>query len=173
MRILIAFQDLSTIENALQVENVLKFAAQFTCKADDPPTILANIESSVDCIPPHVDSILAEACIRAPMPAFRPKIRIGDPGKNIRHEAESGNYDLVIVRDCPNNRLGRFFRITRAARIAERAPCPVIVVKGKTGPIQHILMCDSGSPESPLLGSFTAQLVDLLPGEQDITIFFS
>ncbi len=170
MRILIAFQDLSTIEDALQIENALRFAAQFTCRTDEPPTVLVNIESGVGRIPPYVDTILAEVCLRTPIPAFRPEIRVGNLGKNIRHEIEVGNYDLVIVRECPNNRLGRFFRITRATLIAERAPCPVIVIKGKIGPIQRILMCDSGSPESPLLGKFTAQLVDLLPGEQDITI---
>ena len=170
MNILIAIQDLTNVENVQQIENVLQFAAQFTYGVDEPPTILVNIESGGDCIPPHVDKILAEACIRAPLPAFHPKIRTGDTIKNILHDAEFGNYDLVFVHDQPNHRLDRFFRATRAVRIAKRALCPVIVVKGKVGPIQQILMCDSGSPESPMLGLFITRVVDILPGEQDVTI---
>ena len=170
MRILIAIQVTSNVENVQQIEKLLQFAAQFTYLVEEPPTILVNIESGADAIPPHVDSILAEACIRAQLLTFHPKIRAGDPIKNILHEVEFGNYDLVIVRDIPNHRLSRFFQATSAVRIAERTPCPVIVVKGKAGPIQQILMCESGSPESPLLGLSINQVVDLLPGKQDVTI---
>ncbi|MBL7162472.1 MAG: universal stress protein [Anaerolineales bacterium] len=164
MRILIAIHDLSLIENILQ------FAAQIACSANEPPTILAAIGYGADRPPPLLDTILAEACKRVPMPALQTQIRIGDPVENILREAEDGNYDLVIVGDRSNHRLGRLFRASIAIRIAERAPCPVIVVKGKTGPIQRILMCDSGSEGSPLLGRFTAQLADLLPGEEEVTI---
>lgn len=71
-------------------------------------------------------------------------------------------------------------------RVVEHAPCPVIVAKGKTRPIQRILLCDSGAggpladlvPGSsqdvpagpPLLTRFTAQLADLLKGEEEITV---
>lgn len=170
MQILIAFQDLPHLENALQVENVLQFAAQFKYGIDKPPTILVNRKSGADSIPPEVDTILTEACARAPLPSFHLKICTGNPVKNILHETKFGGHDLVILSDQPNQRLKRYFRTTRTGRIAERAHCPVIVVKDQTHPIQNILMCDSGSPESPLLSSFTTQIVDMLSGEQDITI---
>jgi len=170
MHILIAIQDLSNEENVQQIEKLLQFAAQFTHGTDEHPTIQVNIESGVDCLPPHVDTMLAEACIRASIIAFRPQIRFGDPVKNILLEANSGNYDLLIVRDRPNHRLVRFFRAKSAVRIAKCAHCPVIVVKGNIGPIQHILMCDSGSPDSPMLGYFITRVVDMLPGKQDTTI---
>ena len=164
MNILIAFQGLANIETLLQ------FAVQFILGADEQITILANIGYGDDGNPKHVNAVLSEACMRVSMPMAKTIIRKGDPVKNILHEAKSGNFDLVIVRDLQNLGLRRFFRSTRSARIADQTPCPIMIVKGKTGPIQHILMCDSGSPESPLLGSFTAQVVDLLPGEQGVTI---
>jgi nucleotide-binding universal stress UspA family protein len=61
----------------------------------------------------------------------------------------------------------------------------VIVAKGKVGPIQRILLCDSGA-QGPLAGfqnagetervvpsllaRFTAQLADMLVGEEEITV---
>jgi nucleotide-binding universal stress UspA family protein len=47
--------------------------------------------------------------------------------------------------------LVRFLHGSTAIRVVEHAPCPVVVAKGKIGPIQRILVCDSGS-EDPYLG---------------------
>lgn len=170
MHILIAIQDLSNNENVPLIEMLLKFATQFTSRTDKQTTVLANIGPGDKCFQDRIEDIIAEACVPASLPKVKTRILKGDPVKNILQEEKSGNFDLVIVKDLPNHGLGRFFRGSKAVRIAERALCPVLIVKGKTGPIQHILMCDSGSPESPLLGAFTARVVDLLPGEQDVTI---
>lgn len=164
MRILVAIHDLSIIENVLQ------FAAQIALKVDEPLAILAAIESTADHPPDRVDAILTEACQRAAIPAAQTQIQMGEPIKNILDEARRGNYDLVIVGDLTNHRPARLFGVSHAIRIAERATCPVIVVKGKAGPTQRILLCDSGSEGSPLLRRFTAQLADLLPGEEQVTV---
>jgi nucleotide-binding universal stress UspA family protein len=71
-------------------------------------------------------------------------------------------------------------------RVVEHAPCPVIVAKGKIGPIQRILLCDSGS-DDPSVGLPSASLrtsgagpsvlrrfaeipVDLLEGASEIVV---
>ena len=158
MSILITIQDLTAIENLLQ------FSAQFIRWAKEPVTFLAPIGSSSDWVLSQVEDILEGALARFPLTTLHTKIRIGNPGKNILEEIDNGSYDLVILGDRPNH------RVARAVRITKRALCPVIIVKGKINPIQHILMCDSGSAELPMLGSFTAQLINMLPGEQDVTI---
>jgi len=164
MRILIAIQDLANIYPILQ------FTAQFNSRAAESITILVNIESGLNCNQNQINSILEEARIRVSLPVFQALIRVGNPVKNILHEVEIGHYDLVVVNDQPNHRISGLFRVAKVVRITQRIHCPVIVVKGKTHPIQNILMCDSGSPESPFLSSFTARVIDVLPGKQDVTI---
>ncbi len=160
---------LTVIQDTANTKNILQFTAQFNSQADESITILANIGYNADDNHQSVHAILAEACIKVPLRVFQTLIRVGNPVKNILYEAEAGNYDLVIVRDQPQHRLERFLR-ARAVQIADRVPCSVLVIKGKIGPVQRILMCDSGSAESPLLGSFTARVIDLLPGDQEVTV---
>ena len=117
-------------------------------------------------------------------------MRIGHPATEIVREAEEGNYDLIIVGERPNrNLVRRFFLGSTAVRVVEHAPCPVIVAKGKIGPIQRILLCDSGSEDlsvglpSTTLGTggtgeanpsvlsrFTELPVDLLDGTGEIVV---
>jgi nucleotide-binding universal stress UspA family protein len=61
--------------------------------------------------------------------------------------------------------------------VVEHAACPVIIAKGDVGkdpgeirPIQRILLCESGALVPSLLSRFTAQLADLLQGEEEITV---
>ena len=164
MRILIAIHDLSN------TETILQFAAQIACHADEPPTILAVIRYETDWPPSCVDAILAEACKHSPIPQLRTQTRIGRPVEKILREATEGNYDLLIVGEQPARWFSRLFRASTAVRIAEHAPCPVIVVKGEMRAIHRVLLCDSGAEKSPLLGRFTAQVADMLEGEEDITI---
>jgi len=83
------------------------------------------------------------------------KWRVGDPGTEIVREAEEGSYELVVV-GAPQTRnlLVRLVHGSTAIRVGEHAPCPVIVAKGKIGPIRRLLLCDSGS-EDPSLGLST------------------
>jgi len=79
-------------------------------------------------------------------------VRIGHPATEIVREAEEGGYDLVIVGERPNrNLVTRFVHGSTAVRVVEHAPCPVIVAKGKAGPVRRVLLCDSGSAD-PAIG---------------------
>ncbi len=165
MRILIVIHDLSVIEN------ILHFAAQIVCSVEELPTILiTTTKSDTASLRSHIDTVLTEACKRVPISISQIKIRAGRPARNILCEIEEGCYDLVLIGNRPKHWLAQLFQVSLATRIAECASCPVIIVKGKIGPIQHVLMCDNGSERPPLLARSTAQLVKLLPFAKEVTI---
>ncbi len=164
MRILI-------VSNGLfPIDEVIMFSRQFTHSLREPITLLKILSPWAEH-PPYISNIIdnqihhkfRDLCLHT-------KIRIGDTVDEVICEINENGYDLVMVGDRSNTLFHRIHRSTKATRIAELAPCPAVVVKGKTGPIKRILMCDSGNEKSRLLGRFTAQLADLFPGEEQVTI---
>jgi len=99
------------------------------------------------------------------------RVRIGHPAEQILQEAEAGSYNLVIVGEKERHHLvTRFLLGATAERVLEHAPCPVLIAKGKAGPIRRILLCDSGGAQPPLLARLMAQLGDFIEGQPDITV---
>jgi nucleotide-binding universal stress UspA family protein len=176
---------LLTTRGAPHDEMALAFGGPIARSASEPATVLSVAEHATDR--PQAEAALQRACEILQVTGVETKIRIGQAAREIINEAEEGQYDLVIVgeRQNPNLRT-RFLSGSDAVRIVEHAPCPVIVAKGKIGPIVRILVCDSGAqgrlaelgsvlPEPPatqpsLLARFTGQLADLLQGEEEITV---
>jgi nucleotide-binding universal stress UspA family protein len=112
--------------------------------------------------PAAADAILSSAreIVRPQIQEILAKVRVGQPATEIVGEAEEGHYDLVIVGNKPNGGLlARLLPCSTAAHVVGHAPCPVIVAKGEIGPIQRILLCDSGS-EDPSVGLLTTLLPD-------------
>lgn len=118
---------------------------------------------------------------------IRSRLRVGNPAVEIVREAEDGCYDLLIVgENQEQNLVMRFLLGSTAVRVVEHAPCPVIVAKGKIGPVRRILLCDSGSEDPavglppadpwtggagpPVLSRFTELAVDLLNGDREIVV---
>jgi nucleotide-binding universal stress UspA family protein len=99
------------------------------------------------------------------------KMRQGNPAEEVIREAEEGKYSLVIVGERQQQGLmTRFLLGSTTQRIVEQAPCPVIIAKGKIGPVQRILLCDSNLEEPSLLRRLISQLADLVRGEEEVTI---
>ena len=176
---------LLTTHGAPHDEVALAFGAHIACRANEPATVLSVVERASDR--PEAEAALQRACELLQGSEVHTKIRTGQVSREIIDEAEQGKYDLVIVGERPNpNLLFRFLSGSDTIRVVEHAPCPVIVAKRKTGPIVRILVCDSGAqgrlaelgpivPERPeavpsLLARFTAQLADLLQGEEEVTV---
>jgi nucleotide-binding universal stress UspA family protein len=175
-------------------EPALRLGAQIARRDREPLTILTVIRHEADRPLALVDAILGRArdIVEPHSLEVRTRVRIGHPATEIVREAEEGNYDLVIVGQRLNRNLVKRFLVgSTAVRVVEHAPCPVIVAKGKIGPIQHILLCDSGSvdpsvglplaslPETALgtrgtgpsvLSRFTELQVDLLDGTGEIVV---
>ena len=137
--------------------------------ADEPPTILTVIKHEADR--PLAESNLARAREALQVPTVRTKVRVGSAGEEILREAEEGSYDLLIVGERRDRSLiARLLVASTAARVAEHALCPVLVAKGRVGPIRRLLLCDSGAPSRSILSRVTAQLAELLEGEEEITV---
>ena len=180
---------LIAIDGSSHTEATLHLGAQIARRGREPLTILTVIKHETDRPPTSADAILARACeiVQPQFPEVRTRVRIGHPVTEIVREAEEGNYDLIIVGEEPNRTLvARFFLGSTAVRVVERAPCPVIVAKGKIGPIQRILLCDSGNADPSVglppaslgtggagpsvLSRFTQLPVDLLDSTGEIVV---
>lgn len=149
----------------------LRIGAHLAARASEPPTLMTVIEREADR--PKAQAILARSThlVRPVVSDVRTKIRIGHPAREIIREAEEGNYDLVIIGERQrHDPLSRLLVDSTPQRVIERAPCPVVIAKGKVGPIQRILVCDSGADSASLLGRFAAQLNELLKGEIEVTV---
>ncbi|HNS52868.1 MAG TPA: universal stress protein [Anaerolineae bacterium] len=176
---------LLTTRGAPHDEVALAFGAYIAQSADEPVTVLSVAEHASKR--PEAEAALEQARELLQGIAVTAKVRMGHASREIVAEAEEGKYNLVVVGENPNpNLVVRLLDGSDTIRVVEHAPCPVIVAKRKTGPVVRILVCDSGAegplaklgpvaPAQPtsvpsLLARFTAQLADLLRGEEEVTV---
>ena len=150
-------------------EKALHFAAQIVRCADEAPTVLTVVRRKEDLT-------LAEAVLQrarfllADVPCIETRARVGRPANEIIAEAREGRYDLIVVGERHSHTLKARVLGSTSIHVVEHAACPVIIVKGEIRPIQRILLCDSGALVPSLLSRFTAQLAEMLQGEEEITI---
>jgi nucleotide-binding universal stress UspA family protein len=154
-------------------EAALRFGAHILSvdRRYEAPTIITVVKHEAE--QPQADAILAQAdqLLKAVISNVQTKVRIGHPAEEIIREAEEGRYNLVIVGEKQHPGLvTRFLLGSTAVRVVEHAPCPVIIAKGKNGPIRRILLCDSGIEQPSLLSRFTAQCGDLLKGGEEVIV---
>lgn len=164
MKILVA------INGSSQAEQILRFAMQIALHSGEPPAILIVTDHNKGCRVPQSDKVLNLALELLVNQDITTKIRTGDSVKEIMQEAIEGGYDLLIIGEVHASFLPHIFRGFDPAQIAEDTPCPVIFVKNIIRPIHRILLCDSGGGRSSVLNRFVLQLVDILEGEEEITI---
>ncbi len=152
--------------------------------ADPAPVLLTVARRKEDRA--QAERALLSACEFLGVASAHTKLRIGRPDHEILDEAQQGHYDLVVVGEGwrPRRPLSHAQDRLTAARVAERAPCPVFAVLGRARPlgqerpIRRILLCDSGArsalnpagASAPPLGRFTAELAGLLGGEEEVTV---
>ncbi len=164
MRILIA------TGGSLHSEAALRFGATIAQFAGEPPTVLTVIRRAADR--PAAERVLAEAAdlISRYVSEAETRIRVGQPAEQIVAEASAGQYDLIVVGERHAHTLRARFLGSTAVEVVVHAPCPVIIAKGKIGAVRRILLCDSGAESPSVLTRFTAQLADMLGGEEQITV---
>jgi nucleotide-binding universal stress UspA family protein len=158
-------------DGSLRAEDTIRFGAQFVPRVTEPPAVLVVLDTPSANAPIRPDFDFSRICALLGESNISKLVRIGDLAEQILQELRDGSYDLVIIADWPQkNLLKRVFRRSIALRIAEHAPCSVIIVKGSFSPIKRILLCDHGSGRSALLSRLVLHLANLLEGEEDITI---
>ncbi|HBX70286.1 MAG TPA: hypothetical protein DEH25_13145 [Chloroflexi bacterium] len=157
--------------NLLVLEDLLKFGAQIVCRISEVPTILLAFDCTSDRLPPSEEAFQAQVQALDCYAGASTKIRIGYVADQIMEELGENSYDLVIMSEhAPIHCLARLWRKSIVTQVVEHTNCPVLIVRGEIRTIEHILLCDSGGDSSPLLSRLTAQLADLLAGEEQITI---
>ena len=164
MNILIA------LNGSAHTDAILRFCAQIAIRAGETLTILLVSDHRTDQRSSKADALVNHAKELLNIQDFRTLIRFGQQAKEILREAKQGDYDLLIVGEDQIPYLARHLQDSIAVRVAAQAPCPTIIVKGSSRQIRRILLCDSGAGRSSLLSQFTAQLIDMITGEEEVTI---
>ncbi|MBI1878311.1 MAG: universal stress protein [Chloroflexi bacterium] len=151
-------------------EVALRLGTQIARHASVTPTVLTVIKGEMNRA--RATLILARACelLKPELSDLQTKVRLGQAAEEIIQEAKEGDYDLIIVGERRDHDLVTRFLGSTAKRVIEHAPCPVIVAKGKSGPIHRILLCDSGAESQSLLNRFTERLPALVEGEVEVTV---
>ena len=161
MRILIVATDL------LMIDDLLSFSAQLVGRVEVAPTVMLVVEHTS----PNLEVLQTQIHANGFFSRAQVKICNGKVGEQILKELDEAHYDLVILEErTPLHRLARLWHKSPIGPVVELTRCPVLIVRGKIREIDQILLCDSGGETSPLLSRLTAQLADLLAGEEQITI---
>ncbi len=151
----------------------LTFAAHLAVACQTDLVVLAVAKRTTDRAQARAileDARTALARIR-PRVRYRTTVRVGHPAEEILREAEAGGYALVVVGERQHHRLvTRFVMGSTAQRVIEHAPCPVVLAKGRIGPVRRILICDSGRPQASLAERVAAQLPLLLESAETIVV---
>jgi len=156
--------------SSFPVAEMLTFSKQFTHSTSNPPTLLTILNPANDRHPTQNNTLSNQAQKTYGDQGLRIKTRVGLPVKEVLAEIKDGDYNMVIVGDRSKHTLVHKFRSSIAIKIAEVSPCPVMVLKGKTGLIKHVLLCDSGAEKSKLVNNFLLQIIDLLGKEVKVTV---
>lgn len=151
-------------------EIALRLGAQIAHRADITPTVLTVIKDEAGQARAATILNRARELLQPDISGVQTKVRVGQSAEEIIREAKEGQYDLIIVGERRDHDLVTRLLGSTAKRVIEQAPCPVVIAKGKIGPIRRILLCDSGAESESLLNRFTTRLPALVEGEVEVTV---
>ena len=97
-------------------------------------------------------------------------LRVGQPASEIIAEARSGQYNLIVIGQHPDSSILNRWRGSVFNQLMTLASSPLLIVKGSIRPLQKILLCESGSPPTPLLSRFMLRLPNLLHKDSTINV---
>ncbi len=157
-------------------EKALRFGAQILLHADETPTVLTVVRRKQDLS-------LAEAVLQraryllADIPTLDNPHPRRPAGRADHCRGQGGPLRFGDRRRTPRPFTPGAHVGSTSIHVVEHAACPVIIAKGgienhsgDNRPIQRILLCESGALVPSLLSRFTAQLADMLQGEEEITV---
>lgn len=148
----------------------LQFGRQILRETMDAPTLLTVVKRPEERERGLAILDAAALIFTDSRPPVNLKLRVGSASEEIVAEAAEGQYDLVIVGERQTHSLVTRMLGSTAVYVVERAPCSVIIAKGKIGQIRRILLCDSGGLQPDILTRFTVSLAERLTGNEDVTV---
>jgi len=148
----------------------VSLGAQIARATNSTPTVLTVIRLKADQV--EADAVLARASWLMVSDAanVQSKTRTGNVAEEIVCEATEGNYDLTILGMRPRHNLLECIQGTTVRQVLARAPCQVIIAKGKAALPQRILVCESGAEGTSVLDRFMERTGELLTPKGEVTI---
>lgn len=98
------------------------------------------------------------------------RVRLGHPAEEIVNEAGQGSYSVIVVGTWPKQNLLHSLLAPTTERIIMQAPCPVMVAKGKMGPLRHVLLCVSGAESPSKAACVLADMARQITGQLNVTV---
>lgn len=98
------------------------------------------------------------------------KIRLGHPAEEIINEANEGHYSLIVVGTWPKQNFWHRLLAPTTERVVMQACCPVLIAKGKFGPLHHILLCVSGADTHSKATNYLTDIINRTTGDLKITV---
>jgi len=158
------------INNSPHDEGVLQYSAQIIAKSNLDSTIMMVIPKKQGEALQNAEIILAQAQDRLGTNKLQKKVRIGNSVKEILKETKSGEYELLILGCLSSPRSDCLSPGSSFTQIVEGVPCSTLIVREKAPRVKRLLLCDSGSESAQSTRDFTSRLVNLIEGEEQITI---
>ena len=134
------------------------------------PTVVTVIKNGDDQA--EADQILAHAAqlLKPLIDEVSYKTRVGQPWEEIVQEAESGQYDLLMMGQRQSRPLLTRIRGLVTQKVVAHTTLPALIAKREARPLRRVLICDSGAQSPSLLQLFRARLPGLLAGVTEVTV---
>jgi nucleotide-binding universal stress UspA family protein len=163
-------RSLIIINNSPHDEGVLQYSAQIIAKSSIESTIMMIIPKKQSEMLQNAEIILAQAQESLGIDKLQKKVRIGTPVKEILKETKAEEYELLILGCLSSPRSDCLSPGSGFTQIVEGVPCSTLIVREKAPRVKRLLLCDSGAESAQSTRDFTARLVNLIEGEEQITI---
>lgn len=134
------------------------------------PTVLTVIKNADEQA--EADQVLAHAT-QLLKPVFDKvdyRTRVGQPWEEIVQEAESGQYDLLMMGQRQSRPLLTRIRGLVTQKVVAHTTLPVLIAKREARPLRRLLICDSGAQSPSLLQLLRTRLPALLGGVAEVTV---
>ncbi len=164
MRVLLATRGSEHSALAAQFLNELAMVGQIQLTV---LTVLRGNEpaSSAEAIFAEVEQLIHD-----PIDLKATRTRLGDPASEIIAEAESGQYDLLVMGKRTTHSLVTRIRGSVTRQVLMHMPCAVLIAKGTITPIDQFLLCESGRQKPTLIERLAITLPEFLHAEATVTI---
>jgi nucleotide-binding universal stress UspA family protein len=151
------------VDDTPLAEQSVRYAAPLIAASRATVTLLAVANSTAE--QERVREALARAQQLLPAPA-QEIMRPGRGAHELLREAETGGYDLIVVRSRGRRGWQRLAFGSVAARLARYSPIPVIIVKGPARPaIRRLLACSAANVPSDRVARWSGRLAGWLNAE--------
>jgi len=156
---------------SLHSETALWLGAEIVALISSPPTILTVIDNEKGRT--QAEKVLQRATnmISRAGSETQTKIRVGKPEVEILAEANEGDYDLLIIGERQLHSLKTRLVGSLPKRVLQKAPCSLLIAKGRIKTIRKVLICDSGTREHTALPAIVGSpLFTLIENDIKVTV---